>query len=999
MLIRNDIEKLSNLFSTWIGNKIIDFKIVLLLNSRIEIHFLVEQLLDEKILFTEYPELQGLEQIVTVYQNEFEEDEDKEWYASDKIDLGLRRRLTNFIEPNNKKIAKPCPILTFYSYKGGTGRTTSLVYFASWIATHYNKKVVIIDCDFEAPGLTNYFDISEERKGVAEYLFDSEYLKFKKEQIPLENYLHKVRYEYVGKGNIYIVPAGNLSNNQINENSKRTHLSDYLECIARIDITSVNRIIEQFEYLFDDLKSQLEIDYENSIILIDSRTGFNDTFAVLSTLSDIIVGFFGINKQSEIGLKYFLNYFGDIENANNKQIVLVNSISESRDYDRIFKEIINDYVSENEAKFLDEEFGLKDFATNTYRVPRKDFLGRLGTKLENLDKGLLKNNGHSSKEPINLEFYEKIQDPDSEFKNFFNGIYEKIDFLLEINNLDNNKKVEYVPIKNFTEQIQYGKNIDNSFFEKLKNNVDNIALREKILTQLINPNVFPKAFSETDKNPPNLFDFFFRDSLKDIFNKDKYVILGYKGTGKTHIYRSFENPEITKTLCKREKQNFDKYIFINVIPISENIKYFSTEDNFKESEKTINNEIGKDVFYKYFWLIYTWSSIFKNNEINKNIKSSIPCFDIIDLNTKQILEIIASRDKITIIQQDLVKVDKHLQNIQKTIILSYDQLDFVVKPNKWNDGVAPLINFWRTNPYLRIHPKIFVRSDIFENRLGNITNFGEIQQEKSISLQWSKPELFAYFFKYVFKVIKEDFFAVSYCYKGYLETSKELLLKINNELDEEGQISLQKEDYLKFLVEKFFGKSAYRFGNRANNFGETYDWFYKNLTDAKNAISIRPFLDLIKTAINMAIEPKKLQDEKKHYYNSIQVLSAYYYASNQAISSAAEKYYEGLTTEQGNEALYLFADFLRLRTTKVEYKKYEFSSYEFGNLLSAVMEKFKNHEKLKEIKNIEDFRHLLISNGIVKLEGQGTKMKHVIPFFYRRYLGVGNPEKINKKFR
>ena len=72
-------------------------------------------------------------------------------------------------------------------------------------------------------------------------------------------------------------------------------------------------------------------------------------------------------------------------------------------------------------------------------------------------------------------------------------------------------------------------------------------------------------------------------------------------------------------------------------------------------------------------------------------------------------------------------------------------------------------------------------------------------------------EVIAYFFKYVFKVTKEDFFAVSYSYKGYLDTSKEILLKINNELDEEGQIYLQKEDYLIAVYGRYWLLS-YRLG-------------------------------------------------------------------------------------------------------------------------------------------------------------------------------------------
>jgi hypothetical protein len=47
-------------------------------------------------------------------------------------------------------------ILTFYSYKGGTGRTMALANVA-WILASRGKRVLMIDWDLEAPGLHRYF--------------------------------------------------------------------------------------------------------------------------------------------------------------------------------------------------------------------------------------------------------------------------------------------------------------------------------------------------------------------------------------------------------------------------------------------------------------------------------------------------------------------------------------------------------------------------------------------------------------------------------------------------------------------------------------------------------------------------------------------------------------------------------------------------------------------------------------------------------------------------
>src|SRR3712207_1583100 len=47
-------------------------------------------------------------------------------------------------------------IVTFYSYKGGTGRTLALASVA-WILAANGKRVLAVDWDLESPGLHRYF--------------------------------------------------------------------------------------------------------------------------------------------------------------------------------------------------------------------------------------------------------------------------------------------------------------------------------------------------------------------------------------------------------------------------------------------------------------------------------------------------------------------------------------------------------------------------------------------------------------------------------------------------------------------------------------------------------------------------------------------------------------------------------------------------------------------------------------------------------------------------
>ncbi len=47
-------------------------------------------------------------------------------------------------------------IVTFYSYKGGTGRTMALANTA-WILASNGKKVLVVDWDLDSPGLHRFF--------------------------------------------------------------------------------------------------------------------------------------------------------------------------------------------------------------------------------------------------------------------------------------------------------------------------------------------------------------------------------------------------------------------------------------------------------------------------------------------------------------------------------------------------------------------------------------------------------------------------------------------------------------------------------------------------------------------------------------------------------------------------------------------------------------------------------------------------------------------------
>lgn len=178
-------------------------------------------------------------------------------------------------------------VVTFYSFKGGVGRTTALQMVAGILAR--SRRVVMIDLDLEAPGLSAIFPPSapdEGQFGVLDYLYQRS-LTPELNVPPIEDCIRQI--ELQTRGELYLVSAG-----EYNEG--------YIHRLADLDVAAFYRNENNpIHQLLSDLKSRLEPD----VILIDARTGFDPTSAVaLFDLADLAVICFSPTDQSFSGLKW-----------------------------------------------------------------------------------------------------------------------------------------------------------------------------------------------------------------------------------------------------------------------------------------------------------------------------------------------------------------------------------------------------------------------------------------------------------------------------------------------------------------------------------------------------------------------------------------------------------------------------------------------------------------------------------------------------------------------
>ena len=157
-------------------------------------------------------------------------------------------------------------------------------------------------------------------------------------------------------------------------------------------------------------------------------------------------------------------------------------------------------------------------------------------------------------------------------------------------------------------------------------------------------------------------------------------------------------------------------------------------------------------------------------------------------------------------------------------------------------------------------------------------------------------EIFGFFFKVVFAYTNEEFFKIMKIYNG---ENEKFIKPIKNEISKKNrynQVPLEKY-YLMPLVETFFGKYAYVGKNefKRKMFGLMYDWFYNNLKNADDTISLRPFLDLIKEAIKRYLDSNNFDKFEKP------ILPAIFHTNKEVRKIAVKRHFEDLASEAGNE--------------------------------------------------------------------------------------------------
>ena len=194
---------------------------------------------------------------------------------------------------------------TFYSYKGGTGRSLLLTNAARYLAS-LGKRVVAVDFDFEAPGLHYKMHIGRPgartgdvvpELGVVDYLLAA---TAGRASAQLSSYITPVPLPRDTPGKLYLMPAGAAPSGEYWKALTTLLQEDFF---SDPEGTGIAACLE--------LKARIEDELKADFILIDSRTGITELAGLATTLlADKVVSLVINNRESLAGARAVMRSFG-----------------------------------------------------------------------------------------------------------------------------------------------------------------------------------------------------------------------------------------------------------------------------------------------------------------------------------------------------------------------------------------------------------------------------------------------------------------------------------------------------------------------------------------------------------------------------------------------------------------------------------------------------------------------------------------------------------------
>ena len=202
--------------------------------------------------------------------------------------------------PLRRSRSEPGIIYTFYSYKGGVGRTMALVNVGVLLALtgtgeNSRPRVLLVDWDLEAPGLDTYFELIGASNKSSNYrakpgVVDLLESQSKGESLSWRDCLNRVSFT---EGDLDFISSGRKEISQASA-------ADYG---TRVQQLNWARLFEEHNIgnYWNRVRQEWIDEYD--YVLVDSRTGYTDIGDICTVLlADVLVLCFVTNYQNVRGI-------------------------------------------------------------------------------------------------------------------------------------------------------------------------------------------------------------------------------------------------------------------------------------------------------------------------------------------------------------------------------------------------------------------------------------------------------------------------------------------------------------------------------------------------------------------------------------------------------------------------------------------------------------------------------------------------------------------------
>lgn len=430
-----------------------------------------------------------------------------------------KQRVDKMLELSSK-------LVSFYSFKGGVGRTTTMAMTAVSLAKK-GKKVVILDFDLEAPGVASLFpEEAMSRYGLLDFLLESSVYGT---EANVDEYMYPVgEYCHVNQmgGEIYVVPAIG--------SAIKDDADAYRKSLMRFDLDVP--LYEEEVTPIDILLAKIDEFVRPDYIFIDTRSGIHQIGGItLSRYSDLAVLFFYGSKQNIQGMKTTI----PILKTENTPFVLLN-----------VKVPENAELADMEKKIYLEG------AYDAFRICNEEYKDEL----------IAIDDETAEHYPIDISYHAGLE------------VIQNTDQLIKV---CNEQEPQIKRIVTAIEDVLLPEK-EQSYDEK---DISHNAVIDAFRT-LIGKNETGAAEDDFASEGDLKNNFYPLRSYSFIFDQKKFLVLGQKGVGKTALFTALKYNHYAKALAKYLQIDSEQYEHSEwIVGTSQETDYIDIFGNLKDDDQ------------------------------------------------------------------------------------------------------------------------------------------------------------------------------------------------------------------------------------------------------------------------------------------------------------------------------------------------------------------------------------------------------------------------------